>query len=313
MKNLSIIIILLLGLHVVAQESKVDDINNISLSVILPDNTEGLSQRAISKIESKIQHIVTKYGVSGQGFTNDFIIYPKFEIYDESVIEGMKNIYKIDAEFNLFIKQLRTGKVFSTYSKEIKGAGLTKEKAIINAISKISTNDKNLKAFIEEGKRKILAYYDHNCNQFVADADTAIKMQKYDKAIAILSSIPREAKSCYSRIQDKSVQAYKAYQKQNCKKNILRAKAEVANNDYSGALYTLKYIDPSSPCGAEAERLIRQVAAKVDAKEQKEWNLMLKKYNDSQNMEKYRLQITKEIAKAYYQSKPQTVIYKSLF
>ncbi len=40
---------------------------------------------------------------------------------------------------------------------------------------------------------------------------------------------------------------------------------------------------------------------------------MMKKYNDKINMEKYRLQIVKEIAKAYYKSKPQTVIYKSLF
>ena len=98
-----------------------------------------------------------------------------------------------------------------------------------------------------------------------------------------------------------------------CNQNILNAKTKLAMNDYNGALYTLGYIDPSSTCSNEAESLIRISAKKVDEKERKSWNLMLQRYKDKMNMEKYRLEITKEISKAYYNSKPQTVIYKSLF
>jgi len=61
------------------------------------------------------------------------------------------------------------------------------------------------------------------------------------------------------------------------------------------------------------EKLIKQTAYESRCKGKKRMELMMKKYNDKINMEKYRLQIVKEIAKAYYKSKPQTVIYKSLF
>ncbi len=315
MKNYFILILMLIvfGQTKAQKNHSEDEANQISLSVILPDNSDYLSRRALSKIESKIQHIVSKYGISGQGYTNDFLIYPKFEIYDESIVEGMRNIHTVEAEFNLFIKQYRNNKVFASYSRTVTGSGFTKEKAIINAIQKIPVNDPKLKKFIEEGKQKILAYYNNNCSQFEADAKTAIKMKRFNKAIAILSTIPKEAKQCYARIQNLSVVAYNAYQKQHCKEQIMAAKADLANNNYSAALYDLKFVDPLSPCASEAKMLINRTAAKVDAKERKEWNFMLKRYNDRLNMEKYRLNIVKEIAKAYYKSKPQTVIYKSLF
>lgn len=303
----------LINLGLLCAQSSSNDLNSISLAVILPDNSEYLSSNSISKIESKIQHIVTRNGISGSGYTNEFLIYPKVEIFNESVVEGMRNMVVIEVEFNLFIQQYSTKKIFSSYSKTIQGSGYTKQKAITNAISKIPTGNKEIKAFILEGKEKILAYYNENCDQILNDSDYLMKSQKFDQAIALLSTIPREAKTCYASVQDKSLEAFNAYQKQNCEKNLLKAKAEISKNNYSNALRFLSYIDVSSPCLKKAESLINEVSLKVDQEEKKEWDLMLKKYNDKQNMEKYRLDSMKEIAKAYYKSKPTSITYKSLF
>lgn len=311
-KKIIILWVVLVSYTVIAQNSDIE-INNISLSVILPDNSEYLNRKSLSKIETKIQHIVTRNGISGQGYSNEFLIYPKFEIFDESVIEGMRNMVVVEIDFSLFIQQYSTRKVFSSYTSSLEGSGFSKEKAIVNAISKISTSNSELTDFINTGKQKILSYYENNCGQIIDDSNALIKMKKYQQAIALLSSIPKEAKNCYSSIQQKSIEAYNAYQKQECNQNILNAKTKLAMNDYNGALYTLGYIDPSSTCSNEAESLIRISAKKVDEKERKNWNLMLQRYEDKMNMEKYRLEITKEISKAYYNSKPQTVIYKSLF
>jgi len=313
MKNIYVILLLISIYFNTSSQNSDNDLNAISLSVIMPDNIDGLSQSALSKIESKIQHIVTRYGISGQGFTNDFVIYPKFEIYEDNIIEGMRNIHSVEGEFNLFIKQLKTGKVFSSYNKSIKGSGLSKERAINNAISNISVNDPKLKDFITQAKNKIINYYNNNCNMIAGDAKSFIKQHKYFQAIALLYTVPKEAKKCYQQIQSLSDKAYQAYQTQKCQENLMEAKSRLANNDYSGALYSLKFIDPTSKCAPEAKRLINVTAAKVDAKERKEWNFMLKRYNDRLKMQKYRLQIQKEIAKAYYGSKPKQVIYKSLF
>lgn len=312
-KLLSILIVFVFTSQIVCGQESNEEINNISLSVILPDNSEYLSRKAISKIESKIQHLVARNGISGKGYTNEFLIYPKFEIFDESTIEGMRNIVVVEAEFNLFIQQYSTKRIFSTYSKSIKGSGSSKEKAIVNAISKISANDKRVKEFITVGKNKILDYYNTNCDQIASESDYLIKTQKYQQAIAILSTVPKEAKQCYASVQDKSIEAFNAYQAQLCKTNLLKAKTAIASNNYGNALRLLSYIDVSSPCVDEVETLIADVSKKVDAREKKEWDFMMKKYEDRQHMAKYRLDTMKEIAKAYFQSKPSTVIYKSLF
>lgn len=312
MKKLLYLFLLCLPVVVLAQSSETA-LNNISLSVILPDNSDYLSQKALSKIESKIQHIVSKNGISGRGYSNEFLIYPKFEIFDEAVVEGMRNLVVVEVEFNLYIQQYSTKKVFSSYNKSLKGSGFSKAKAIVDAISKISSSDPKMEAFITTGKERILTYYQNNCDQIQGDADALISMKQYQQAIALLSSVPKEAKDCYANIQGKSVEAYNAYQLQRCSENILKAKTELANNNFARALRVLSLIDPSSTCAKEAESLIKSAAEKVDAKEQKEWNFMYKRYTDRQNMERYRLDTMQEIAKAYYQSKPQTVIYKSLF
>lgn len=303
----------IVNLVFLSAQNNTKDFNSISLSVIMPDNTEYLSVKSISKIESKIQHIVTKNGISGSGYTNEFLIYPKLEIFDESVIEGMRNIVVVEIEFNLFIQQYSTKKIFSSYSKSIQGSGYNRKNAIANAIAKIPTNNNKIKKFILEGKEKILQYYNDNCNQILNDSNYLMKTQKFDQAIALLSSVPREAKNCYTSVQDKSIEAFNAYQKQTCETNILKAKTEISKNNYSDALRFLSYVDVNSPCLKKAELLINEVSKKINQKEKRDWDLMLKRYNDRQNMEKYRLNTMKEIAKAYYKSKPTSITYKSLF
>ena len=308
-----LIIILVFSFTFTKAQNTDEEVNSISLSVILPDNPENFSRKSISKIESKIQHVVTKYGISGSGYSNEFLIYPKAEIFDESVIEGMRNLVVVEMEFNLFIQQYSTSKVFSSYSRTIKGSGFNKEKAVIDAISNINTNDKNLEEFILEGKQKILAYYENNCDQIVQNSDYLMKTQKFAEAIAVLSSVPKEAKVCYASVQDKSIEAFNAYQKQTCETNLLSAKTAISNNNYSEALRFLSYIDVSSPCLKETESLIKEVSVKVDQQDKRDWDFLMKRYNDRQNPEKYRLDTIKEIAKAYYKSKPTSITYKSLF
>ena len=306
-------IILIISTSISFAQINDGDLNDISLSVILPDNSEDLSQRSVSKIESKIQHIVSKYGISGNGYTSEFLIYPKVEIFNESVVEGMRNLVFVEIEFNLFIQQYSTRRIFSSYAKTLKGSGFNKEKAIADAISKIPTNGKYLEEFMIKGKEKILTYYNNNCDQIMLDADYLMKTQKFDQVIAILSTVPKEAKDCYASLQAKSIEAFNLYQKQMCESNLLKAKAELANNNYSGALKYLSLIDASSPCLGNAESLVKEVSRQVDAKEKREWDFVLKKYSDKQNLAKYRLDTMREISKSYYASKPTTVIYKSLF
>ena len=221
----------------------------------------------------------------------------------------MQNITVITADLSLFIKQVDNNMIFSTISKPLKGSGSSKELAIANAISKITTNDPDFKIFIETGKLKIVSYYETRCVDIIKKSDTYLKMQQYEQALGLLMSVPEEVSSCYDKIQGKAIETYKAYQTQRCTELIQKAKTTLAGNDYAGALNILSDIDPSASCFNEAQTIAKLAEKKVDVEEKKQWDFQMKQYNDVVSLDKRRIEAIKEIAISYYKSQPTTISY----
>jgi hypothetical protein len=303
-----ILIASLFSLTSFAQTS--DDIGKIALSTVMPENIDGLNVSQLSKLNTKISQIVTTSGLGASGYNNNFVIYPKFSIYESNLVEGgIQNITVVNAEISLFIKQVDNNILFSTISKPLKGSGSSKELAITNAISKIATSDPEFKAFIETGKSKIIQYYTAKCSDIITKADTYIKMQQFEQALGLLLSIPEEVSGCYNQVQPKAIEAYKAYQSQRCAEQIQLAKTTLASNDYIGTLNILSKIDPSAVCFKEAQTIAKTAATKVDSEEKKQWDFQIKQYNNDVSLEKQRIQAIKEIAVSYYKSQPKSVNY----
>jgi len=287
-----------------------NDVGKIALSVVMPDNVEGLNASQLSKLETKISQIVIASGLAASGYNNNFVVYPKFAIYETNIVEGgMQNITVITSELSLFIKQVDNNLMFSTISKPLKGSGNNKELAITNAIFKIPSNDPEFKTFIETGKTKIIKYYETKCEDIIKKSDGFVKMQKFEEALGLLMSVPEEVASCYNQIQDKSIIAYKEYQTQKCSELIQKAKTTLASNDFVGALNILADIDPSATCFKEAQTIAKTAETKVTAEEKKQWDFQMKQYNDEVSLEKQRVNAIKDIAVAYYKSQPTTVSY----
>ena len=208
----------------------------------------------------------------------------------------------------MFIKQVDNNILFSSISRQVKGSGNNKQTAITNAISKIPTNDAQFKAFIETGKGKIIQYYESKCQDIMTKSESLVKMQNYDEALGLLQTVPEEV-SCYNKVQEKSIEAYKAYQNQKCAKQIQEAKTTLAANNYNSALEILSQIDPSATCFNESQTLMKNAESKIDVEEKKQWDLKMKVYGDNVALEKQRINAVKDIAVAYYKSKPTTVNY----
>ena len=306
------LIILILGCilfnAIVAQNN--DNSGKISLSVIMPENVDGLDASQLSKLQSKIIQMTTANGLSSTGYNNTFVIYPKFAVYDVSTSDGgMQNITIANCEINLFIKQVSTNTIFSSFSKSLKGSGNSKSTAITNAIFSIPTNDPNVNKFIADAKVKIIDYYVQNCQNILSKADNLTKINDYTQALSLLISIPQEATECYSLSQAKTVAVYKLYQNSECEKNLQKARADMAAANYYQSLQDLLRIDPEAKCFNEAKNLIDANAAKVTIEQKKQFDLQMKQMNDSNELEKLRIGAIKDIATAYYNSQPKSVEY----
>lgn len=287
----------------------VDEVGKITLSIVMPDNVDGLDESQLLKLETKLTNITTGAGFAAVGYNHNFVIYPKLAIYDVEASEaGMQNVFLATTELSLFIKQVDNNVVFSSCSKQIKGTGKNKEAAITSAISSIPINDPQFKAFIEKGKSQILKYYELKCSDIMLKAESLVKTQAYEEAIGLLMTVP-DAASCYPEVLTKAVDAFKAYQNQRCKEDIQSAKAALEANDYHLSLALLSRIDPSSPCAGESLSIMKAAGSKVDVEEKKNWDFAMRVYSDSVSLEKMRINAVKEIAVAYYQSLPSTVNY----
>lgn len=306
------IIFLMLLVFCCTKAQPSSEVGKIALSVILPENVDGLDISQLSKMESKITQIVTSTGLASSGYNNNFVIYPIFAIYETNVIEGgMQNITVVTCDLSIFIKQVDNNVVFSSISKQLKGSGQNKKTALTNAISKISTNDIEFKTFIKNGKDKIIQYYESKCQDIISKSEGLVKMQDYEQALGLLMTVPEEV-SCYNKVQQKSIEAFKAYQKQKCIVQLQEAKTELASNNYNSALNILSQIDPSTPCFKESQNLVNNAASKIDVEEKKQWDLEMKVYNDEIALEKQRINAIKDIAAAYYKSKPTAISYTYL-
>jgi hypothetical protein len=292
------------------QAQSVEDVGKIALSVVMPENIDGLTVSQLSKLESKIIQMATKAGLSASGYNQTFVIYPKFAIYETNTVEGgMQNITVITTELTLFIKQVNNNLLFSSVSRQLKGSGKTAEIALNNVISQIPVSDKIFASFIDEGKNKIVKYYEENCDDIVKKADAFIKMQQYEQALGLLMSIPEEVSACYDKILQKSIDTYKSYQKQRCAEQLQEARTLIAGRYYDEALNVLSGVDPSTECFNDAKTMVKSVENKVNAEYKKNWDLQVKIYNDAVALEKQRINAIKEIAVSYYKSQPTNVNY----
>ncbi len=269
MKKSLFVFMIGIGLSAKAQESP--EFGKISISVETPTSKDNLSSSVLDKLNTKILGILTNNGVSGYGQASNFQILPKYEVFEESVYEGLRNQKVVDAQLTLVLQQANTKAVYSTYTMPLKGVGLTREQAILNSLGQISPSDSKAKVFINEGKTKILSYYNAKCDLFLREIDKYAGMNQFDKALVIAMSVPVEATECYDRIKKRGLEIYAKSQGQVCQKMILESSTYEASKNYIFALQILAMVEPSSSCFTEAKQRVAQIERKITDHDRSEW------------------------------------------
>lgn len=288
-KALVLVLFSFLGIVKMATAQQTD----FTLGVVLPEATNGLTPELLQKLSNKMTQIINNSGEAMMGYTNDFAVYPVLLEEETGVVEGgLQNMTVTTVELSLAVKQYAGNIVYNTLSKKLKGSGNNKALAIANAISQIKPADESYKLFITTAKTKIIQYFTANCNKIIQQATALAAKHDYEQSLSLLQSIPSNVGGCYATAQTKSLAIYKEAQALLCSKNIARAKAAIANNDFELAMNTLDQIAPDAACNKEVTVLIKQLEAKVEKKVQREYSLQEQSIN-----------AIREIGKAYYSSK----------
>lgn len=313
-KTLFIWLIFMCFTHVLSAQNnlgKSDDFARISLNPIVPPQPDGLPDIAAEALNNKLQQVATSNGLGGIDYHGRFIITAKLTLGTKDILPGPPPMLAYNMDMTFYIADEVTKVIFSTVNIPAKGVGTNENKAYISGINTINVNSPQLKAFIDQGKQKIIQYYNSKCDFIIKEALTLAQSDRYEEAMYNLMSIPDVAKNCYEDAMDAVPPIYQKFVDHICDINLATAKAYwIANPNSDGANFVaanLAEIRPDAACYGDAQNLVSEIRTKIRQDEKRDWNFMLKVWDDKVSLESQRIKAWRDVGVAWGNHQPQRI------
>lgn len=303
MKRLSLICILAMSLLCSFAQDCL-----IALQPIVTPSTDGnYFPQVESYLTNRLRGLTTGSGGASSLDNNQFALAASYDVVDKQIISGTPTKVVYNLSVSLFVVDLKTCKIYSSFEIELKGVGDNETKALINSFKPINRSNGSIKNFIADGTRKILDYYDNNYQKIIAKAKSDAAMKNFDAAIYTLMCVP-ECSTGYNAVLEALPSIYQQFVDQHCNENLAQARAAwYASPNHDGAsvagLY-LSEIYPDAACYGDAQLLFQEIKKQMG----EEWKFMMKQYNDAIEMERQRLDMMRDIAIAYANNQPKETI-----
>ena len=276
----------------------------LPITVFVEDLTEPFPAGAKALMESKLTQVLTKNGIAGMDYQGQFILTVVAVPLDKDVLPGPPAKISEKMEFNLFIADAWNKTIMASTAISVRGLGENDNKAYINGIKNMPVQSRDLAAFVEEGKAKIVQYYDQKAPAMISKAQVLSKQKSYEEAMNIITLIPQECKY-YDEALKVGVEIYQAYVDNQCSLNLAAARSAWAAEQNSKGAHKagdfLAKITPDAACYDEAMELYKEIKGKV----LDDWKFEMKIYQDAVDLEKERIQAMRDIGVAWGENQPR--------
>ena len=279
----------------------------LPISVYAADDSETFPQGAKAMMENKLTQLLTKNGIAGLDYVGQFLLTATTTPLDKDVIPGPPMKVSEKMEMNLYIIDAYAKTIFSATSFTIRGLGETENRCYVNAIKNMPLQSPAIAKFIDEGKNKIIEYYDHEADNIIKRARFLMVQKDYEEAIFLVTLIPQQCKK-YDEALAAGLEIYQAYLDYQCNINLSAARqAWAAEQNKFGAQAAGEYLAnilPDAKCYGEAMELYKEIKGKV----LDDWKFEMKKYQDTVDLEKARIEAMRAVGVAYGNHQPNKEI-----
>jgi hypothetical protein len=254
-------------------------------------------------LSDKLSQIVTVNGIAGQGVDNRCVITANIQRLNMTVTETVPAKTALRLSVSIYIGDGIDGTLFSSVNKELTGIGNNEADAYKAAIRKIPVRDRLFIDCVNEGKSRILKYYDQMAVKIIAAAKSAAASGDYDGAINMLFVIPMQCKD-YQEAQA-LVADYARQQIENTNQKLMvnAQAAWVASPDRNGASNAQAYLNdiqfPSAKILSEVNRLCSEMSSRLQEIDNQEWQREMQEMQNRHKREIARIQSEKERSIAY--------------
>ncbi len=270
--------------------------NTIKLTIMVQKPNSDFPQNAAQLLESRMLTIASKNGIVGYGGDPAFVfaalITPLSK--DVTTIAPVKKVIKYT--MNLYVANIVTGDVYGTSSMELMGIGKSFDLAAVNAMSSIDDNA-NIQKMLHESSEKIVSWYKNHSKEFITKVTDYLTREEYDKAYALLVSVPSEASECFQYAQENKAKVYEKYLRKLSSDNYRKMLSEIASsqNQYNPVIGGyFQMIPQSSPEYAKAKQMYEDYISKTAKQAELEKNREF--YLEKEKLEVQKLEIKAQMA-----------------
>lgn len=270
----------------------------LPLRVYVEDLPQPFPTSAKVQMEGKINQMLTANGYASFNTYSDFFITVIANPVSKDVLPGAPTQIMQTLEFTFYICDLNRQMIFSTYTTSAKGVGETEAKSYLDAMKRVRINAPEVATFLNNGRKKIIEYYNTEAKNIFSKARSLALQHQYDEAFFQLCTFPTES-SAYQESLSVGNEIYMSYINYQAVQNLQKAKAVWAAEQNSQGAYLageyLSLILPEADCYDEAEVLFKEIKGKVLA----DWEWEMKKYQDGVDLEKQYVEAWTEVGVAY--------------
>ena len=313
MKYLKILLaVVLLSYSTVTMAQYMSDTERLPLTVWIPDDVESIPPAAVSVLQNKLIQIATQNGITGSVDVMRFIFTANIEVITKDITPTAPAMHAYTMNVNMYIGDGIDGKAFSSYSATVKGVGENETKAYLAGLKNIKTNNPDFQRFIQEGKSKIIGYYNAQCDFIIRNAQSLAGMNRFDEAIWNLSTIPDVCPECWNKAQAALRPIFRQKIDFDCKSKINLANniwnAGQSWNAANDAGAVLSTIDPNSLCVGEIKVLANKIEKRIREVDQREWKFI---YDYNIGLTRDWIKAYRDVGVAWGNGQPRTVIYNN--
>ena len=295
---------------------KLDDFGRIVLNAYLPDSI-ALPLEAKNLLLTKLYQITSNNGMGGSLANPRFIITANFNVVTKDIIAGPPQMFAQNIDITFFVGDAITNTIYANTTLSLKGVGTNENKSFIEALKSINPKNKEILALLQEGKAKILDYYNTQCDFIIKEANALASQFDFNEAIYQLMIVPDVCKECYFKSKDEAAVIFKAKIESDCTEKLKEAKliwaAEPNENGAMKASTIMISIVPSDNCKAEINKLSIEIKNKLQLEQKKKYdfdmNEMQKRYDTDQKI----IDAQKQIALEQAKNQLKTIIYSNIY
>lgn len=296
-KSLIIALLAVFTLSLQAQKQVAPE-NTLALRVLVEEPIEPAPPTSKQLIENKLNALLTQNGVALMDYLGQFFITARALPMSKDIIAGPPTKISETMEVAFYIADYYNQVVFSTTSATVKGIGETESKCYLNALKQLKLNTPQMQQFVEEGKKKIIAYYNSQADKLIAQAQTLSKTKNYEQALWIISTIPAECDK-YNEALKVGIDIYQEYIDHTCNVNLAQARTAWASDQNAlGATAAGEYLSqilPDAKCYGDAMELYKEIKGKV----LDDWKFEMKVYQDGVDTERERIHAIRDVGVAF--------------